>query len=265
MLTKINPESLEQQLGAAKWPIVQFFVNDYNLIVDLDDQIDEATATGNAFMRELAENNADAVAQANAIKEQINALAPAARAVVIESLVSDSSLRKFLREYLAANAPKAETTNVNVELVAKLWNDRADAQKRCVSLYSAFKQGTLTESELALIPEPPEGKRGAAPGVKRGQMGRKLPKNVSWIIDNEECGILKGTDAAKRIGVKVADLRQAIEAKYADATPDNFEVRLNEKQVVGNVVRDAANEVEEEELENEELEFDAFDTDADNS
>jgi len=219
-----------------KAELVQYYVDDYNLVIDLDEQLGDAAATGSAFMKEVAVSNPDAVAKANAIKEQLKSFSLVERAVIIHELTTDRELRKVLTDFVSANKPKEETPTLPDTEVARIWTERSDAQKRAINLHRMLSSGTLTADELALLPDPPEGKRGAAPGVKRGTMGRKLPAKVSWIIANEEHGVKSGADAAKLIGVKAADLRIAIEKAYPDATPDEFKVELNGKEVFGTVV-----------------------------
>lgn len=264
-MSKIDVSILEK--FGRKAPMIEVYVENYNKVIDFDEELGDVAAKGAAFMREVASQHPDAVAQARAIIEQIADLSDPARAVVIHTLTTDRDFRKHLKDYVEQNQPPAEETNLTNERIAQIWEDRSEAQQQALFAYKMFTSGFLTADELALLPEPPQGKRGAAPGVKRGAMGRKLPKTVSWIIDNEEVGIKSGAQAAKLIGCKAADLRIAIEKAYPDSTPSNFTVEVNSKSVTGNVVDDSATDDEpgegDDELEVDDFDVDEFDVDTD--
>lgn len=235
-MSKIDLSILEK--FGRKAPMVEVYIEEYNKVIDFDEELGDVAAKGAAFMREVAENHPDAVAKANAVIEQIQALDDVSRAVVVHTITTNRELRKHLKNYVETNQPKVEEVSLSNERIAQIWTDRSSAQQQALFIYKSFQSGFLTKEELDLLPTPPEGKRGAAPGVKRGAMGRKLPSTVSWIIDNEEVGVKSGAEAAKLIGCKAADLRIAIENAYPDATPANFTVTVNDKEVHGTVVVD---------------------------
>jgi hypothetical protein len=234
MPVTFTDEELESKFGEAH-DIVRFYLKDYNKVEELDEKLGDTAARGNAFMKSVAEQHNDAVAVANAIIEQLNALDDVQRAVAVHTIVNDRDSRKHLKEFVEKNQPaETEQTATDAE-IAQIWNDRSAACKRAGNLHNMLSMGTITEEQLALLPAPPQGKRGAAPG-KRGAMGRKLPKTVSWTIGDEEVGVKSGPDAAKIIGVKTSDLRLAIENAYPDSTPVEFKVTINGKQVFGSIV-----------------------------
>ncbi len=257
---------IDMSVFGGKAPLVQYYVDAIELVAELDEQLGDSSARGAAFMRTVAAENEDAVAIANAIVEQIKGLSPVAKAVVMHQVSSNGDLRTALRTYVKENQPSEEQRTVSDEEVQVLWAKRSDAQKNAASFFAAFSTGgTLTKDELAHLPEPPAGRKGAAPGA-RGPVGRQLPKTIAWEISDKEGkleshGVKTNAEAAKLAGTKVGEIRRAVEAAYPDTTPEHFTISIGGITIVGHVQANA----EPEPTEVDEFDFDALESELDDN
>lgn len=230
---------------------------------ELDIQLGDTAAKGNAFISEVKTRNEDAVKHANSIIESIKNMTDAEAQAVVAFIVSrDREISRIATDYIKANEPTQEATTQSNEELAVLWNKRSVAQKKAAALFDAIKLTVGIEDNDELVatypelPALPAGKRGAAPGTKRGRMGRKLPAGIHWTVDGEDVGERSAKDVASMLKVKVAELRVALEEAYPDALPNVFETTINEKVVRG-VIGEATTPASDDDNDDlDELDFD---------
>lgn len=198
----------------------------------------DTAAKGNVFFTELRERNVEAASTAERMLQQIKDMTDAEAQAVVAYIVSrDREISRIATDYVKAHeTAAAETAVQSNEEIVRLWNERSTAQKKAAALFEAIKLslGVENDEDLAgVLPALPKGKRGAAPGTKRGRMGRKLPAGIHWTVDNEDVGEKNTKDVATLLKVKVADLRTALEEAYPETLPNVFETTINGKVVRG--------------------------------
>lgn len=222
----------------------------------------DTAAKGNAFIGELRERNVEAAQTAERMIQQIKDMTDAEAQAVVAFIVSrDREISRIATDYIKANEPTSEAVEHSNEEIARLWNERSIAQKKAAALFEAIKLSLGVEDDEALaavIPALPKGKRGAAPGTKRGKMGRKLPAGIHWTVDGEDVGEKNPKDVASLLKVKVSDVRTALEEAYPDTLPNVFEATINGKVVrgvVGEPTTPAADDDNDDDDELGELDF----------
>lgn len=205
-------------------------------IHELDLEMGDTAAKGNAFFNDVKERNPDAVAEAETFIQQVKDMADAEFQAVVAYIVSrDRELSRLATDFIKANEPEVATPTQSNEVLAHLWEERSKAQKLAASLFEAIRLTVGVEADVlnTMITPLPAGKRGAAPGTKRGKMGRKLPAGIHWTVAGEEVGEKDTKTVASLVGVKVAELRTHLEAEFPDSLPQVFETTINEKVVRG--------------------------------
>ena len=197
----------------------------------------DTAAKGNAFIGELKERNVEAAQTAERMIAQIKNMTDTEAQAVVAFIVSrDREISRIATDYIKANEPTSEAAEHSNEEIARLWTERSIAQKKAAALFEAIKLSLNVEDDeelAAVVPALPKGKRGAAPGTKRGKMGRKLPAGIHWTVAGEEVGEKDTKTVASLVGVKVAELRTHLEAEFPDSLPQVFETTINEKVVRG--------------------------------
>lgn len=223
-------------------PIVQFYLTHVDEVEALDLELGDKAAKGADFINSLKAEHPTAVEMAEQMIKDITAMEEPARSIVIFSLTRNREFTKIPTDYIAANQPKEEESNQqDAAVVAELWAKRSVAQKQALNMFKGLELAEIDPSLMALLPACPEGKKGVAPGQKRGQQGRRLPSPVNWtVVTVTDDGVVTedhpgktGAQIAKVVGVKSSDIRIAVEKKYADATPDEFEVTFGNKTLKG--------------------------------
>lgn len=227
-------------------PLVMFYLKHVDEVHELDSQLGDKAAKGADFINSLKEQHPDAVAEAEQIIKSITENTDLAkRAIVVFMLTRNRDFSRLATDYIAANQPKEEEQNQDVAALAELWAKRSNAQKQAAFMYKGLELADFPKEVFDILPTPPEGKKGVAPGQKRGQQGRHLPSPVSWTVTTskedgttitEDHGKQTGAQIAKICGVKSTDIRLAVEKAYPDSTPNEFTVTVGNKTIVGKVV-----------------------------
>ena len=227
-------------------PLVSFYLKHVDEVHALDSQLGDKAAKGADFINDLKTQHPEAVEQADAIIKSITDMNDhAKRAIVVFMLTRNRDFSRLATEFITANQPKEEETVQDTAAVAELWAKRSNAQKQAAFMYKGLELADFPADVFNMLPTPPEGKKGVAPGQKRGQQGRRLPSPVAWVVTTasedgttitEDHGQQTGAQIAKIAGVKSTAIRLAVETKYPDNTPNEFDVTIGNKTLKGKVV-----------------------------
>ena len=219
---------------AAYAALIQMFEQHVNTIRSIDEQLGDTAAKGASYFNELKEQNPEATARGNEILKQINEMDDKTAQAVVAFIVSrDRGIAQLATEYAKANQPSEEAVKLSNDRIAELWNKRSVEQRSASALHTAIGLSPLPDEVKAQLPELPAGKKGAAPGTKRGKMGRKIPPGYHWEVAGEEVGEKNTKDLADLLGVKVADVRNHLQSEYQDGLPNVFETEINGKSLKG--------------------------------
>lgn len=225
------------ELPVAAQALVDFYEQAVAAVHAKSEALGDASAKGASFISDLQGRHPEAVAAAEQVAAQINAMEDAEAQAVLAYLVTrNRDIANIATTYIKEHAPKVEESNVADEEKVRLWNERSIEQKKAASLLETIKLmcGVEDAAELGNLVSPlPAAKRGAGPGVKRGKMGRRLPAGIHWTVAGEEIGEADTKKVASVIGVKVAELRIHLENEFPESLPQVFETNLNDKVVRG--------------------------------
>lgn len=214
--------------------LIDMYETHVDAVHAVDAELGDTVAKGANFFNELKASNVEAATKGQSILDEINAMTDAEAQAVVAFIVSrDRGISAIATAYAVANQPTAEANKLSNDAIAQLWNKRSVEQRSASALRTALDLSPLPEEFKAQISELPAGKRGAAPGTKRGKMGRKIPAGVDWTVDGEEVGEKSAKDLASLLGVSVADVRNHLETTFVDALPKVFETTINGKVVKG--------------------------------
>lgn len=193
-----------------------------------------------SFFGTLKDNNSAAVEEAESIIKQIEEISDATYRTVVAYVISrDRRLSNLVNKFAEEHAPKVEAPKFSAEDLAAMHSARQEAQGVAEHMFKSLEALHKDSDALAQLPELPKKLRGGAPG-KRAPVGRRLPKNITWVINDEEHTGKTTLDAAKLIGLKSAgELRLALQNSYPEALPNPFSVTINNKTVAGRWVEDA--------------------------
>lgn len=246
------------ELPVAVEAIAEMFRQAVNEVEGYDHQLGDTTAKASAFIADLKEQHPEAVKQAEEILAQVKSMEDApAQAVIAYLITRDRDVSGIATAYIKANepAPDPEAEKLSNDKLAEIWAARSMAQKKAAAYFGAIKVtlGVDNDEDLAsVLPAVPKGLRGAAPGTKRGKMGRKLPAGIHWTVGGEEIGEKDTKTVASVVGVSVSELRNALEKAFPETLPNVFEAEVNGKQVRG-VIGEPTTPVADEDDEDDDL------------